>query len=54
MFTIISIVFAAVLTNGKDLSVACVFFIVGILDMFLIDMYLGESCFRLYFYTTGL
>ena len=42
MFTVISIVFAAVLTNGNGLSVACVFFVIFILDMFLINMHLGK------------
>jgi len=42
MFTVISIVFAAVLANGNGLSVACVFFIISILDMFLINMHLGN------------
>jgi uncharacterized membrane protein YwaF len=41
MFTVISI-FAAVLANGNGLSVACVFFIVVTLDMFLINMHLGH------------
>ena len=42
MFTVISIVFAAVLANGNGLSVACVFFVIVILDMFLINMHLGN------------
>jgi len=41
MFTVISIVFVAVLANGNSLSVACVFVII-ILDMFLINMHLGK------------
>jgi hypothetical protein len=42
MFTVISIVFAAVLANGIGLCVACVFFIIVILDMFLINMHLEK------------
>jgi hypothetical protein len=42
VFTVISIVFVVVLTNGNGLSVACVFFIIVILDMLLINMRLGK------------
>jgi hypothetical protein len=51
-FTVISIVFAAVLDNGNGLSLACVFFIVVILDVFNRHA-LGKSHFKLYFYTPG-
>ena len=42
MFTVISIVFAVVLANGNGLSMACIFFIIVILHMFLINMHLGK------------
>jgi hypothetical protein len=42
MITVISIVFVAVLANGNSLSVAHVFFVIVILDMFLINVSLGK------------
>ena len=51
MFTVISIVFAAVLANGNGLSVACVFFIIVILDMFSINMHLGKHISNYFLYS---
>jgi hypothetical protein len=42
MLTVIFIVSIAVLASGNGLSVACLFFIIVILDMFLINMHMGK------------
>jgi hypothetical protein len=52
MLTVISIISIAVLANGNGLSVACVFFIIVILDVSN-QHALGKTHFKLYFYTPG-
>jgi len=54
VISIISIVYStiSVLASGNGLSVACVFFIIVILDVFN-QHALGKTHFKLYFYTPG-